>query len=218
MRYLLLLQDWESGSEIETETWYPTNMEELVTVDEVGEDDLIMEPDITEFEEIVTVGQKDEECPILSALDAGVEVKNEHSLLNRSEDKYKVMDGSLEPEGENTGNISGSEGNTTATKATHLNLDTEKNADELYEGRPQEDSNCNHNEKIINESAKINLKLEDQCIPSSLSKEELFQQRGSATEQCKVMEPLENKKVTELLPKNTQEETSNENQHQETSG
>ncbi|XP_075071810.1 RNA-binding protein 20 isoform X2 [Mixophyes fleayi] len=52
-------QDWESGSELEGDSWYPTNMEELVTVDEVGEEDLIVEPDITELEEIVPVVEKD---------------------------------------------------------------------------------------------------------------------------------------------------------------
>ncbi|XP_018080451.1 RNA-binding protein 20 isoform X2 [Xenopus laevis] len=51
--------EWESGSEVEGEPWYPTNMEELVTVDEVGEEDLIIEPDITELEEIVPVLPKD---------------------------------------------------------------------------------------------------------------------------------------------------------------
>uniref|UniRef100_A0A8C5R4P2 RNA binding motif protein 20 n=1 Tax=Leptobrachium leishanense TaxID=445787 RepID=A0A8C5R4P2_9ANUR len=48
-------EDWES----ESETWYPTNMEELVTVDEVGEEDLIIEPDITELEEIVSMETKE---------------------------------------------------------------------------------------------------------------------------------------------------------------
>ncbi|KAM8924699.1 RNA-binding protein 20 [Pelodytes ibericus] len=57
-------EEWES----ESETWYPTNMEELVTVDEVGEEDLIIEPDITELEEIVSMEQKGHEncvqtCP-----------------------------------------------------------------------------------------------------------------------------------------------------------
>ncbi|XP_004374899.1 RNA-binding protein 20 [Trichechus manatus latirostris] len=57
-------QDWDSGSEAEGESWYPTNMEELVTVDEVGEEeDFIMEPDIPELEEIVAIDQKDKTCP-----------------------------------------------------------------------------------------------------------------------------------------------------------
>lgn len=39
-------------------------MEELVTVDEVGEEeDFIMEPDIPELEEIVPIDQKDKVCP-----------------------------------------------------------------------------------------------------------------------------------------------------------
>lgn len=39
-------------------------MEELVTVDEVGEEeDFIMEPDIPELEEIVPIDQKDKICP-----------------------------------------------------------------------------------------------------------------------------------------------------------
>ncbi|XP_076982121.1 RNA-binding protein 20 [Tamandua tetradactyla] len=57
-------QDWDSGSEAEGESWYPTNMEELVTVDEVGEEeDFIMEPDIPELEEMVPIEQKDKTCP-----------------------------------------------------------------------------------------------------------------------------------------------------------
>ncbi|KAM4636056.1 RNA-binding protein 20 [Discoglossus pictus] len=51
--------EWESGSEVEGEIWYPSNMEELVTVDEVGEEDLIVEPDITELEEIIPVESND---------------------------------------------------------------------------------------------------------------------------------------------------------------
>ncbi|XP_053548724.1 RNA-binding protein 20 isoform X2 [Bombina bombina] len=53
--------EWESGSELEGETWYPTNMEELVTVDEVGEEDFIIEPDITELEEIIPVNSIDDD-------------------------------------------------------------------------------------------------------------------------------------------------------------
>ncbi|XP_040598812.1 RNA-binding protein 20 [Mesocricetus auratus] len=56
-------QDWESGSEAEGDSWYPTNMEELVTVDEVGEEDFIMEPDIPELEEITPIVQKDKTLP-----------------------------------------------------------------------------------------------------------------------------------------------------------
>ncbi|KAM6971895.1 RNA-binding protein 20 [Aplochiton taeniatus] len=45
-------EEWESGDDTEGEFWYPRNMEELVTVDEVGgEDDSIIEPDLPELPE-----------------------------------------------------------------------------------------------------------------------------------------------------------------------
>lgn len=52
-------------------------MEELVTVDEVGEEeDFIMEPDIPELDEIVPIDQRDklcpEMCPCVTALDLGL--------------------------------------------------------------------------------------------------------------------------------------------------
>ncbi|XP_036404189.1 RNA-binding protein 20 [Megalops cyprinoides] len=44
--------DWESGEDTEGEIWYPGNMEELVTVDEVGEEeDSIIEPDLPDHQE-----------------------------------------------------------------------------------------------------------------------------------------------------------------------
>ncbi|XP_037830845.1 RNA-binding protein 20 isoform X2 [Kryptolebias marmoratus] len=41
----------ESNEDTDEECWYPKNMEELVTVDEVGEDESIIEPDLLELEE-----------------------------------------------------------------------------------------------------------------------------------------------------------------------
>ncbi|XP_061492008.1 RNA-binding protein 20 isoform X2 [Rhineura floridana] len=210
-------KDWESGSEMEAETWYPSNMEELVTVDEVGEDDLIMEPDITELEEIITVGQKDQECPVMSALVAGFEVKNEHSLLSRNEDKSNVMEASLGSEEENVGNPTGLEGDNTAAKAPHLNLDTEQKPEELHEDRPLKDSSYHDKERKINESTSIHLRLEEQCISSDLPKEELFQRNDSFIEDYKEMESLESesRKAMEMLVKNSQEETSCGSQEQQ---
>ncbi|XP_053163592.1 RNA-binding protein 20 isoform X2 [Hemicordylus capensis] len=213
-------QDWESGSEMEAETWYPTNMEELVTVDEVGEDDLIMEPDITELEEIVTVGPKDQVCSEISPVIATeLEIKNEHSLLNRSEDKSLAMETNLGLEGGNAGALSDSEGDHTATKSSHLNLDTEQKPDELHEGRPLKDSDYHDKERKINESTDIHLKLEEQYIPSGPPKEEFFQQNDTFTDDDKEMESLEteSRKAMEMLIKNSQEETScGAQEHQKT--
>ncbi|XP_063163874.1 RNA-binding protein 20 [Candoia aspera] len=206
-------EDWESGSDMEAETWYPTNMEELVTVDEVGEDDLIMEPDITDLEEIVTVGQEDEECSIRSAVAAGLEVKNEHSLLNTKEDKSNITEATTGSEKENAGDVSGSEGDNTATNATYLNFDTEDKPDALHESRSEKDSD-QHNERKIDENSNIQLKLEKQCVSSDPPKEEFFQQSDTFVDDYKETEALEsrNNKDKDILAKKSQEETNCESE------
>ncbi|CAB1344478.1 unnamed protein product, partial [Coregonus sp. 'balchen'] len=52
-------EEWESGDDAEGEGWYPKNMEDLVTVDEVGEDDSIIEPDLPELQEHEDVSASD---------------------------------------------------------------------------------------------------------------------------------------------------------------
>lgn len=53
------VKEWESGDDTDGDCWYPKNMEELVTVDEVGgEDDSIVEPDLPELEEFVSRPQE----------------------------------------------------------------------------------------------------------------------------------------------------------------
>ncbi|XP_059196708.1 RNA-binding protein 20 [Centropristis striata] len=61
------VKEWESEDDNDEECWYPKNMEELVTVDEVGgEDDSIIEPDLPELEEYVS-------CPKESAEEEAAE-------------------------------------------------------------------------------------------------------------------------------------------------
>ncbi|XP_075946956.1 RNA-binding protein 20 [Anarhichas minor] len=61
------VKERESGDDTDEECWYPKNMEELVTVDEVGgEDDSIIEPDLPELEEYVP-------CPKESAEEEAVD-------------------------------------------------------------------------------------------------------------------------------------------------
>ncbi|XP_029288727.1 RNA-binding protein 20 isoform X2 [Cottoperca gobio] len=56
------VKEWKSGEDTDEECWYPKNMEELVTVDEVGgEDDSIIEPDLPELEEFVSCPQRSAE-------------------------------------------------------------------------------------------------------------------------------------------------------------
>ncbi len=65
------MKEWESGDDTDEECWYPKNMEELVTVDEVGgEDDSIIEPDLPELEKYAS-------CPRESAEEEAAE---EHIL------------------------------------------------------------------------------------------------------------------------------------------
>ncbi|KAH0623755.1 hypothetical protein JD844_006858 [Phrynosoma platyrhinos] len=208
-------EDWESGSEMEAETWYPANMEELVTVDEVGEDDLIMEPDITELEEIVTVSQKDQECPLISALTTSVEVKNEHGILNRNEDKSKKMEAMSEEE--KMENFSGSESDNASTKVAHLNLDTEQKPHELPDSRSPRDPDCCEKERKINENTDSLFKPEEQCISSGPPKEELCEQNDTLIDDYKAIQSLESdsSKSMQMLAKNTQEEASCGNQEQQ---
>ncbi|XP_041642054.1 RNA-binding protein 20 [Cheilinus undulatus] len=52
---------WGSGDDTDEEDWYPKNMEELVTVDEVGgEDDFIVEPDLAELQKFVSCPNESE--------------------------------------------------------------------------------------------------------------------------------------------------------------
>ncbi|XP_048362541.1 RNA-binding protein 20 isoform X2 [Sphaerodactylus townsendi] len=211
-------QDWESGSEMEAETWYPTNMEELVTVDEVGEDDLIMEPDITELEEIVTVGQKHQQCAETGPL-AAVEMVVEHSLLNKSEENSNVMEAGFGSAEETPGILSGLEGDDAVTKASHLNLDTEQKPAELHEGRPLSDSDYHDKGRKVIKSTDINLNLDKPYVTSDPPKEEFLQQSDTFINDPKEMDSLESnsKKTVENLIKNSQEETSCGNQeHQKT--
>ncbi|XP_027547934.1 RNA-binding protein 20 isoform X3 [Neopelma chrysocephalum] len=211
-------RDWESGSEVEGETWYPANMEELVTVDEVGEDDLIMEPDITELEEIVPVDQKNkaasEMCPCMSTV---LELKNNHSHLTRSEDKFahkaletnfRTAKGSAASSGcqdddEDDGN------DDAVTEASSLNLDPEQKPEEWKEDQSAKESDPQQKEGKIDKSSDTHLEPEDHHIPSVHLKEEALQLSDAFIDDYKQMgsQGAESREVTETLVKNTSEET-----------
>ncbi|XP_039564884.1 RNA-binding protein 20 isoform X3 [Passer montanus] len=210
-------RDWESGSEIEGETWYPANMEELVTVDEVGEDDLIMEPDITELEEIVPVDQKNkassEICPCVSTM---LELKNDHSHLTRSEDKFahkaletnfRAAKGSAASSGCQEDDED-DDNDDAATEASSLNLDPEQKPEELKDQSAKE-SDCQQKEGKIDKSSDTHLEPEDHHIPSVHLKEETLQLPDTFIDDYKQMgsQGAESREVTETLIKNASEET-----------
>ncbi|XP_054371632.1 RNA-binding protein 20 isoform X2 [Molothrus ater] len=211
-------RDWESGSEIEGETWYPANMEELVTVDEVGEDDLIMEPDITELEEIVPVDQKNkaasEMCACMSTM---LELKNDHSHLTRSEDKFahKALEtnfitakGSAASSGCQEDDED-DDNDDAVTEASRLNLDPEQKPEELKEDQSAKESDCQQKEGKIDKSSDTHLEPEDHQIPSVHLKEETLQLPDTFIDDYKQMgsQGAESREVTEMLIKNASEET-----------
>ncbi|XP_059677012.1 RNA-binding protein 20 isoform X4 [Gavia stellata] len=210
-------RDWESGSEIEGETWYPANMEELVTVDEVGEDDLIMEPDITELEEIVPVDQKNktasEMCPCMSTM---LELKNDHSHLTRSEDKFahKALETNFRSA---KGSVASSgcqnddeddDNDDAVTEASSLNLDPEQKPEELQEDQSAKEFDPQQKEGRIDKSSDTRLEPEDQHIPSVHLKEETLQLSDTFIDDYKQMgsQGAESREVMEMLVKNTSEE------------
>uniref|UniRef100_A0A8C0IBS2 RNA binding motif protein 20 n=1 Tax=Bubo bubo TaxID=30461 RepID=A0A8C0IBS2_BUBBB len=211
-------RDWESGSEIEGETWYPANMEELVTVDEVGEDDLIMEPDITELEEIVPVDQKNktasEMCPCISTV---LELKNDHSHLTRSEDEFAHKD--LETNFRSAkGSVASSgcqddeeddDNDDAVTEASSLNLDPEQKPEELQEDQSAKESDPQQKEGKIDKSSDTCSEPEDHHIPSVHLKEETLQLPDTFIDDYKQMgsQGTESREVTEMLVKNASEET-----------
>ncbi|XP_058497486.1 RNA-binding protein 20 isoform X1 [Solea solea] len=72
----------ESGVETDEDCWYPKNMEELVTVDEVGgEDDSIIEPDLPELDEYAT-------CPKETVEEEAVE---KHISMSTSSSEVQEM-------------------------------------------------------------------------------------------------------------------------------
>uniref|UniRef100_A0A8C6ZNV5 RNA binding motif protein 20 n=1 Tax=Nothoprocta perdicaria TaxID=30464 RepID=A0A8C6ZNV5_NOTPE len=208
-------KDWESGSEIEGETWYPANMEELVTVDEVGEDDLIMEPDITELEEIVPVDQKNkavsEMCPCMSTM---LELKNDHSHLTRSEDKFAHK--ALEPNSRSakgstaaSGGSRGDENHDAVTEASSLNLDPEQKPEEAEDDQAAKESDHQQKEGKNDKSCDIHSEPEDRHIPSVQLKEEPLQLPDTFIDDYKQMgsQGTESREVMEMLVKNAGEET-----------
>uniref|UniRef100_A0A674IEA9 RNA binding motif protein 20 n=1 Tax=Terrapene triunguis TaxID=2587831 RepID=A0A674IEA9_9SAUR len=209
-------RDWESGSEMEGEAWYPANMEELVTVDEVGEDDFIMEPDITELEEIVPVDPKDKACSEMHQyVTSTLELENDHSQINRCEGEsaQEAPETSFRSAKESiaaSGGCPEADDDDAVTEASSLNLDTEQKPDGSQEDRALRDSNYHRKEGKIEESSDIHIKLEDGQIPSDQMKGETHQLSGTFMDHYKQMgsQETESREVMEMLVKNSSEETT----------
>nr|XP_033799497.1 RNA-binding protein 20 isoform X3 [Geotrypetes seraphini] len=182
-------QEWESGSEVEGEAWYPSNMEELVTVDEVGEEDFIIEPDITELEEIVPVEPQDSHMCLETCLQvAGIlQMEDKRSQLNTDSAKSikeECEEISLRPILENvTSSCSCSD---TVTDKINLILDAEDKPDELQDVLRCLASSNHSKEGKLAESSDTHLKQEDFCLPVGDPPENSIQ-HSSQPDDCKQM-------------------------------
>ncbi|XP_017444795.2 RNA-binding protein 20 isoform X2 [Rattus norvegicus] len=179
-------QDCDSGSEPEGDNWYPTNMEELVTVDEVGEEDFIMEPDIPELEEIVPIDQKDkilpEICPCVTAtlgLDLAKDfTKQGETLGNGDAELSPKLPGQVP-------STSTSCPNDTDMEMAGLNLDAERKPAESETGLSPEVSNCYEKEARGAEGSDVRLAPAAQRMSSPQPADERAQQSSPFLDDCK---------------------------------
>ncbi|XP_007479091.1 RNA-binding protein 20 isoform X2 [Monodelphis domestica] len=212
-------QDWESGSEVEGESWYPTNMEELVTVDEVGEEeDFIMEPDITELEEIVPVGQKDKTCPELFPCGmTPLDLNTDHGELAK-EAGESIPDGAaeirLETDRESAVSKSHSD-EIGLEEQTCLNLNTEKKPAESEEDSFPKDPNCHKKEEKATENSDVPLVPTSQKMSSQEPPEEGGAQSVLLLDDYKLMGSPKNETQEGSKPEekpSSHKETSNQSQ------
>ncbi|KAM5271567.1 RNA-binding protein 20 [Ctenodactylus gundi] len=182
-------QDWESGSEGEGESWYPTSMEELVTVDEVGEEeDFIMEPDIPELEEIMPIDQKDKICPeICPCVTTALDLDMARDLNFTQEGVKTIGNGAAEagltlPRQLPSASMSCS--SATNVEVSGLNLDAERKPAECETGLSLEDSDCYEKEAKGAESSDVCLAPAAQEMSSSQPQEERAQQPSPFPDDC----------------------------------
>ncbi|KAL6110317.1 rbm20 [Pungitius sinensis] len=91
-----------SGDDTDEECWFPKNMEELVTVDEVGgEDDSIIEPDLPELEEYVSCSKEsaEEEAVEEQILPPSSTCCEVQETTNEQSDQEKFCEDAGEPAG-----------------------------------------------------------------------------------------------------------------------
>ncbi|XP_015091445.2 RNA-binding protein 20 isoform X1 [Vicugna pacos] len=187
-------QDLESGSEAEGESWYPTNMEELVTVDEVGEEeDFIMEPDIPELEEIVPIDQKNKICPemcpcVTTTLDLDL-------AKDFIEEGVKTIgNGAVEIGLKSPKELpfaSTSCPSDMEVETPGLNLDAERKPAECETGLSLEGSDCYEKQAKAAESSDVCLASTHQQMSSPKPAEERAWQPSPSLDDCKARETPE---------------------------
>lgn len=161
-------------------------MEELVTVDEVGEEDFIMEPDLPELEEIVPIDQKEKLlpkiCPCVTAtlgLDLAKDFTKQGETLGNGDTEL-----SLKLPGQAPSASTGCPSDTD-TEMPGLNLDGERKPAESETGLSLEVSNCYEKEAGGAEGSDVSLAPAAQQMSSSQPADERARQSSPFLDDCK---------------------------------
>lgn len=163
-------------------------MEELVTVDEVGEEDFIMEPDLPELEEIVPIDQKDKTlpkvCPCVTAtlgLDLAQDFTKQGETLGNGDGDAEL---SLKLPGQ-VPSTSASCPNDTDAEMPSLNLYAERKPAESETGLSLEVSNCYEKEARREEGSDVSLAPAEQQMSSPQPADERARQSSPFLDDCK---------------------------------
>ncbi|XP_078499890.1 RNA-binding protein 20 isoform X2 [Lissotriton helveticus] len=197
-------------SEAEGETWYPSNMEELVTVDEVGEEDFIIEPDITEFEEIVPVESKDNNGCLASSPLRICKVETENTCIQfkntdcNSACDETTMEMSLRATKE-TESLSSSSFDKVRDEMNVKENDKQKPTDGLEEASQGEAGPHDEQSKLEESCPEEQFHPEDQCTSSDDPAEDVIDVPDKSTSEINQMESQEDCSM------NTSEDESPEN-------
>lgn len=161
-------------------------MEELVTVDEVGEEDFIMEPDLPELEEIVPIDQKDKTlpkiCPCVTAtlgLDLAKDFTKQGETLGNGDAELSLKLPGQVP------STSASCPNDTDLEMPGLNLDAERKPAESETGLSLEVSNCYEKEARGEEDSDVSLAPAVQQMSSPQPADERARQSSPFLDDCK---------------------------------
>ncbi|XP_069095505.1 RNA-binding protein 20 isoform X2 [Pleurodeles waltl] len=190
------IQEESCESEAEGETWYPANMEELVTVDEVGEEDFIIEPDITEFEEIVPVESKDNSgCLASSPLRICKEETESSCVLSKNTDcnstsEESTMEMSLSSTKE-IESLSSSCFDKVKDKMNVKENDQQKPTEDLEETSKDEAKPHDEQAKLGERCSEENFHPEDQCTSSDDPAEDVSEVPHKSTSEINQMESQE---------------------------
>ncbi|XP_077427099.1 RNA-binding protein 20 [Vanacampus margaritifer] len=188
----------ESGENTDDDCCYPKDMEDFLTVDEVGEDDFIIEPDLPELEEDTTCPQEPAEEQTQTREETlpspSLPLEKPETSVNKPVEEQACEDAEVSAE----------------TSGTENAVLTEKSVDEQIKSPVTSEPPVTHLSEFPNEEFKAALdetnKKEEEEIPDSgPSEEEPVKNHIQISEDCKVQDAVQ---VTEASSNVTQHKDS----------